>query len=141
MKNLKRNAIFAFAGAVTMVAMAAAPAYAASNYNVAGDWNCTGSLVQYGTYRSHSTGTGAQLKVDHMWWVGSQEGRWGLRNTSNTQVTASLSFYASGTPGTKTFKNNSGGTAIAGTSLAVNSRLVGGSDCVPNPTWDGVLTQ
>gem|GEM_PF-2146067 len=34
-----------------------------------------------------------------------------------------------------------GGSAIPGTSLGVNARLVGTNDCVPLPTWDGTLTQ
>jgi hypothetical protein len=141
MKSFNKKVFITLMCTATLVVAGATPALAATNYSVAGDFNCTGSLVQYGTYRSHVAGDSAKLTVNHMWWVGSQEGRWGLRNTSNTQVTNSLSFFATGTPGTKSFANTAGGSAIPGTSLGVNARLVGTNDCVPLPTWDGTLTQ
>lgn len=140
MKNVRRKTLIAMACAVAFVAVGATPAQAA-DFSVAAEFNCTGSLVQYGTYRAHTSGAGAKIKIDHMWWTDSQEGRWGLRNTSNSQVTNSVSFTGSGTPGTKTFTNTGGGLGIAGSSLAINARLVGTNNCVPVPTWDGVLTQ
>lgn len=104
---------------IALLFAAAVPtsAYAAT-YDVAGELNTGGHLVQYSTFRSHIEG-GASLHIYNN--VGTYS-RFGLRNTSGSQVTNTNQYNGSG--GDQAFtRASNGSTTIPTGSYAINGRM------------------
>ncbi len=143
-KKGSRLALIAASAAVGLTLATAVPA-AAATHDVSATLNCAGALFQSGNFRAHSPGSGAGLKLTaNAHWASVWKLRTGLRNTSGTQVTATLEQAP--TSRTKaSYKTSSGSTSIPNTSLAMNARVGNAeqtSGCVAlwPPTFSGVLT-
>ncbi|MBT1177708.1 hypothetical protein [Bifidobacterium callimiconis] len=108
--------------------MLGAPAAAnAATYSVSGQLNAGGQLVQYSTFRSHTRGTAGLRITENV----SGTSRFGLRNTSGSQVTSSLSFTSP--------SYQSWGTVAAGR-YALNGRMISAHVSMPVYQWRGTLT-
>ncbi len=136
MSKLKLAAKVAAASvAAALLAVVGATAAEAATYSVYGDLNTGGYLVQYSTYRTHGGG-GSSLKItDNV----SSYSRFGLRNTSNVQITNSNEYHGTGTLLAFTLASN-GSYDIPAGSYAINGRMAADSGHGADHHWAGTLS-
>ena len=85
MKLIWRVSVMAVA-LMGLMATTAAPVSAAT-YNVWGELNTGGHLVQYSTYRTHLSGPAALRIYDNTGCCGVRYSRFGLRDLNDVQIT------------------------------------------------------
>ncbi|WP_188754289.1 hypothetical protein [Microbacterium album] len=146
-KHIKKRARLALMAASTAIGltMATTAPAAAATHDVSATLNCAGALFQSGNFRAHTAGSGASLQLTaNAHWASVWTLRTGLRNTSGTQVTATLE-QAPTNRSKHSYKTSSGSTSIPNTSLAMNARVgktetTSGCVALWPPTFSGILT-
>lgn len=122
------------AGAIVLAIIGGASAQAAS-YNINGTLNTSGTLMQYSTFRTHGAG-GSSLKItDNV----ATSSRFGLRATSDIQVTNSNQYYGTGSLQAFTLASN-GSYEIPAGSYAMNGRMVASTGVGADNYWAGTLS-
>lgn len=141
-KKLVTMAASVLAAGGLVLGVGIAPASAAS-YNVSGTLNCGGAMAQYSTFRPHAAGPAKLQKTYDNWITGTQT-RYGLRNTTGTQVTNTIAFNVRSYT-TKSFTTAGGSGSVPQGSYAINARIgnvtsASGACGAGIPEWKGVLT-
>lgn len=110
----------------------------AATHDVWGELNTGGYLVQYSTFRSHISG-GASLRIyNNTGHDNHRYSRFGLRNTSGTQITHTNQYNGSG--GDQVFRRSSNNsTTIPTGDYALNGRMADASGHGCDNVWAGTL--
>jgi len=135
MKLIWRVSVMAVA-LMGLMATTAAPVSAAT-YNVWGELNTGGHLVQYSTYRTHLSGSAALRIYDNTGCCGVRYSRFGLRDLNDVQITHTNQYNGDG--GDIPFRRASNNSLTIPTgSYALNGRMAACSGC--DRFWAGILT-
>lgn len=108
MKTISKLALTA-AGVAFASTLAVTPAQANQLWNVGGTLNTSGTLIQYSTWRPHSSGVSDFTISNQVGCAGNRWSRWGLRkDQSSSQYTQSIQI--NGETGNARFKRASDGS-------------------------------
>ena len=135
---MKKIALLA-AGVAAASTLMIAPAQANQLWNVSGTLNTSGTLVQYSTWRPHSTGVSDFTISNQVGCSGNRWSRWGLRKDySSSQYTDSIQI--NGETGNGRFKRASdGSTSLPTGQYAINGRMANETGHGCDNAWAGSI--
>ncbi|MCA9686964.1 MAG: hypothetical protein KC457_32660 [Myxococcales bacterium] len=135
---MKKIALLA-AGVAAASTLMIAPAQANQLWNVSGTLNTSGTLVQYSTWRPHSTGVSDFTISNQVGCSGNRWSRWGLRKDySSSQYTNSIQI--NGETGNGRFKRASdGSTSLPTGQYAINGRMANETGHGCDNAWAGSI--
>lgn len=138
MRSTSKVALAA-AGAIMAAGLAAAPAQANQLYNISRTLNTSGTLMQYSTWRPHSSGVSDFTITNQVGCSGNRWSRWGLRKDgSSTQYTQTLQI--NGESGNGRFRRVSdGGTTLPSGQYAINGRMANETGHGCDNAWAGSI--
>ncbi len=126
--------------AVAVSVLVAVPAAQANQlYNVSGTLNTSGTLVQYSTWRPHSSGVSDFTITNQVGCNGNRWSRWGLRKDgSSSQYTQSIQI--NGESGNGRFRRASdGSTTLPSGQYAINGRMANETGHFCDNAWAGSI--
>jgi len=131
--------MLAAVGTVLASAAAVVPAQANQLYSLSGTLNTSGTLIQYSTWRPHSTGTSDFTISNQVGFSGNRWSRWGLRKDySSSQYTRTLQI--NGETGNGRFQRASdGGTSLPSGQYAMNGRMANETGHGCDNSWAGSI--
>ena len=135
---MKKIALLA-AGVAAASTLMIAPAQANQLWNVSGTLNTSGTLVQYSTWRPHSTGVSDFTISNQVGCSGNRWSRWGLRKDySSSQYTNSIQI--NGETGNGRLKRASdGSTSLPTGQYAINGRMANETGHGCDNAWAGSI--
>lgn len=138
MRSFARMAIVLMATALAL-AVSLTPAHANQSWNVGGTLNTSGALIQYSTWRPHSSGVSDFTISNQVGCSGNRWSRWGLRkDQSSSQFTQSLQI--NGETGNGRFKRaDNGSTTLPSGQYAINGRMANETGHGCDNTWAGSI--
>ena len=138
MRSTSKVALAA-AGAIMAAGLAAAPAQANQSWNISGTLNTSGTLMQYSTWRPHSSGVSDFTITNQVGCSGNRWSRWGLRKDgSSDQYTQTLQI--NGESGNGRFKRVSdGSTTLPSGQYAINGRMANETGHGCDNAWAGSI--
>lgn len=136
--RLVARAVTLTLGVVATSAALVVPASANQLYPLTGTLNTSGTLVQYGTYRPHTSGGANFALSDQVGCSGNRTSRFGLRINDSSQYTQTLAFNSE--TGSQAFRRASDGSStLATNSYAVNGRMANETGHGCDNKWAGSL--
>lgn len=129
----------AVSGVLLVSGLAGTPAQANQLYNLTGTLNTSGTLIQYSTWRPHSSGTSDFSISNQVGCSGNRWSRWGLRKDySSSQYTNSLQI--NGETGNGRFSRASNGsTTLPSGQYAINGRMANETGHGCDNYWAGSI--
>ncbi|HVK28695.1 MAG TPA: hypothetical protein VM575_10140 [Nocardioides sp.] len=138
MRTLVRMTV-ALAAALVALAVSVTPAHANQLWNVGGTLNTSGTLIQYSTWRPHSSGVSDFTISNQVGCAGNRWSRWGLRKDySSSQFTKSVQI--NGETGNARFSRaDNGSTTLPSGQYAINGRMANETGHGCDNTWAGSI--
>lgn len=138
MKTIAKVAVTA-AGVALSSVVAVIPAQANQSWNVSGTLNTSGTLIQYSTWRPHSSGASDFTISNQVGCSGNRWSRWGLRkDQSSSQYTNTLQI--NGETGNGRFTRASDGSAtLPSGQYAINGRMANETGHGCDNSWAGSI--
>ena len=127
------------AGVAVASALAVGPAQANQLWNVSGTLNTSGTLMQYSTWRPHTSGVSDFTISNQVGCSGNRWSRWGLRKDySTSQYTNTLQI--NGETGNGRFSRASdGSTTLPTGQYAINGRMANETGHGCDNSWAGSI--
>lgn len=134
-----RKAAASVALAVLASVAAVAPAQANQSYPLSGTLNTSGTLIQYSTWRPHSSGVSDFTISNQVGCSGNRWSRWGLRKDySTSQFTTTIQI--NGEQGNGRFaRADNGSTTLPSGQYALNGRMANETGHGCDNAWAGSI--